>query len=185
MAEDDELRAEELVEEGGGSADEEAAAEQFMLDWSQASEADLRDASLKHQWNASSHVLGCTKGLHAAQLAIYASKAIEGADLREIQQAARAYATAGNQEKAEKMQGFKEIFSEMMAKANVEVPKDLRERVKKRRSESRQSTPSSTPNTKRPRSRSAKEKQPAIITEGLTVNPFTYLSEMREKEVNP
>ena len=37
MEEDAEMRVEELQEEQGDSADEETAAEQFMLNWSQAS----------------------------------------------------------------------------------------------------------------------------------------------------
>ena len=167
--------------EEGQMTDEEEAAE-FLKTYGQMQAADLKDASLKNQWRVSAHVMACKKGIQAAQLAIFASKALQGSDLSEIQRAAGEYGSAERLQRAEKLQQFKEIFTQGMADAQVEVPVKLTDRIKKRAAESRDSTPTATPESKRSR-RSVKAKRPAVITKGLTVNPFEFLTSLTKKEV--
>ena len=68
------MTVEELAE---GDSDEEAAA-QFMRTYGEMESTELKDVSLRNQWTVSQHVLGCKKGVQAAQLAIYASKILKG-----------------------------------------------------------------------------------------------------------
>lgn len=182
MAEDKEMTVEELnpLSQDEGSEEDEAA--DFLKTYGQMQAADLKDASLKNQWKVSEHVLACKKGVQAAQLAIFASKALQGSDLSEIQRAAGEYGSAEKQQRAEKLQQFKEVFTQGMADAQVEVPVKLTDRIKKRTAESRDTTPTATPDAKRSR-RSARDKSPAVITQGLTVNPFAFLTSLTKKEV--
>ena len=52
-----------------------AEADQFLLNFSQASAEQLEGASLRNEWLSSKHMLGINRSMQVAQLVIFASKA--------------------------------------------------------------------------------------------------------------
>ena len=112
------------------------------------------------------------------QLCIFASKA-KIADLSALQRLSADIANADIGGKAEKIQEFVQEFATIMGDEGVQIPSKLTDKIRRREGSTPEPTPTSTPMEKRRKT----EKPPAKIPQGLTVNPFAYIAQSKEKEV--
>ena len=186
--------------EGGGSAtvgnspqrtqdsdlennDTMGEADQFLLNFSQASTDQLEGASLRNEWLSSKHMLGISSSMQVAQLVIFASKA-GLTEMAELQRLSGMVAQADLHAKNAAIQRFKEEAATQLSDERVQVPERLQDRVKRSQaSESEADTPGNTPQKKKVKRDKQPVKKPAKLSEGMTVNPFEFCKEMKRTEV--
>ena len=188
MSEDGGLREdEESVDrtQDGESENRETLeeADQFLLNFSQASAEQLEGASLRNEWLSSKHMLGMSSSMQVAQLVIFASKA-GLKEMSELQRLSGIVAQADLTTKNAEIQKFKEEAATQLSAERVRVPERLQDPVKRLQlSESETDTPESTPKRKKIKRDKQQGKKPAKLSAGMTVNPFEFWKEMKREEV--
>ena len=133
MSEDGGLREdEESVDrtQDGESENRETLeeADQFLLNFSQASAEQLEGASLRNEWLSSKHMLGMSSSMQVAQLVIFASKA-GLKEMSELQRLSGIVAQADLTTKNAEIQKFKEEAATQLSAERVRVPERLQDPV--------------------------------------------------------